>query len=188
MEGNLCILLEPGVWLVEYSSGHSGGTACCQWRTCTLRRRPRQLWLACRLCLQAHPDRLYHRGLLHYDRKPVRQALQDYDCQGLFNNNFPCIIDLLPMRRGKVKKRETLPSTFSWEKSLSSSDVHQCECPNCQQNTPHPDQALHRRINLLLNRLDEQQRRWYVTIEADRMGSGGDKYVSQITGMDPKTS
>ena len=67
------------------------------------------------------------------------------------------------------------------------SDVHQCECPRCQQETAHPEQALHRRINLLVSRLDEQQRRWYVAMEAERVRPGGDELLSQITGLDPKT-
>ena len=51
----------------------------------------------------------------------------------------------------------------------------------------HPDQVLHRQMNLLLSRLDEQQRRWYVAVEADRIGPQGDQLLSQITGMDAKT-
>lgn len=70
---------------------------------------------------------------------------------------------------------------------MSQFKVHQCECPSCQQETAHPDQVLHRQINLLLSRLDEQQRRWYVAMEADRLGPHGDQRLSQITGMDPKT-
>jgi hypothetical protein len=65
--------------------------------------------------------------------------------------------------------------------------IHQCECATCQQETAHPDQALHRRINLLVSRLDEQQRRWYVAMESERIGPGGDELLSQITGLDPKT-
>ena len=42
-------------------------------------------------------------------------------------------------------------------------------------------------MNLLLSRLDEQQRRWYVALEADRLGHGGDRLLAQITGMDEKT-
>jgi hypothetical protein len=42
-------------------------------------------------------------------------------------------------------------------------------------------------MNLLLSRLDEQQRRWYVALEADRIGHGGDRLLAQITGMDEKT-
>lgn len=42
-------------------------------------------------------------------------------------------------------------------------------------------------MNLLLSRLDEQQRRWYVALEADRIGHGGDRLLAQITGLDEKT-
>lgn len=42
-------------------------------------------------------------------------------------------------------------------------------------------------MNLFLSRRDEQQRRWYVAMEAERRGAGGDRMLSQITGMDEKT-
>ncbi len=42
-------------------------------------------------------------------------------------------------------------------------------------------------MNLLLSRLDEQQRRWYVAVEAKRIGHGGVRLLSQITGIDEKT-
>jgi hypothetical protein len=42
-------------------------------------------------------------------------------------------------------------------------------------------------MNLLVSRLDEQQRRWYVALESQRVGYGGDKLLSQITGMDVET-
>jgi hypothetical protein len=35
--------------------------------------------------------------------------------------------------------------------------------------------------------MDEQQRRWYAAVEAQRYGHGGIKLVSQITGLDEKT-
>src|SRR6266567_9113895 len=70
---------------------------------------------------------------------------------------------------------------------MRAPEVHQCECATCQQELAHPDQALHHRINLLVSRLDEQQRRWYVATESERIGPGGDKVLSQITGMCPKT-
>ena len=38
-----------------------------------------------------------------------------------------------------------------------------------------------------MSRLDEQQRRWYVAVEANRIGHGGIRLLSQITGMDEKT-
>jgi hypothetical protein len=70
---------------------------------------------------------------------------------------------------------------------MPRAEVHQCECPHCQQDTPHPDQELHRQMNLLLSRLDEQQRRWYVAVESTRIGPGGDRLLAQITGLDEKT-
>ena len=65
--------------------------------------------------------------------------------------------------------------------------VHVCACRICQQETLHPEQAVHQRLNLLLSRLDEQQRRWVVAHEAQRIGRGGDKLFSVITGLDEKT-
>jgi hypothetical protein len=55
------------------------------------------------------------------------------------------------------------------------------------QANEHADKKLHQQINLLLSRLDEQQRRWYVAVEANRVGHGGVHLLSQITGLDEKT-
>jgi len=38
-------------------------------------------------------------------------------------------------------------------------------------------------MNLLISRLDEQQRRWYVALEAKRLGHGGAILLAQITGL-----
>ena len=38
-----------------------------------------------------------------------------------------------------------------------------------------------------MSRLDEQQRRWFEAIEANRLGHGGDGRIAEITGLDPKT-
>ena len=65
--------------------------------------------------------------------------------------------------------------------------VHECQCPHCQDAGDHPDKAVHHRMNLFLSRLDEQQRRWYVALEAERVGPGGDRLLTQITGLDAKT-
>jgi hypothetical protein len=46
---------------------------------------------------------------------------------------------------------------------------------------------IHHQINVVMSRLDEQQRRWYVAVEANRRGYGGQQLVSQITGLDEKT-
>ncbi len=62
-------------------------------------------------------------------------------------------------------------------------DVHQCQCPTCTSPDPHPDREVHHRINLLMSRLDEQQRRWYAAVESVNIGHGGDRWLSLITGL-----
>ena len=70
---------------------------------------------------------------------------------------------------------------------MSEPVVHQCQCPVCLQAGERPDKSLHGRMNLLLSRLDEQQRRWYVAVESARLGYGGDRELSRITGMNVET-
>lgn len=65
--------------------------------------------------------------------------------------------------------------------------VHHCRCADCLQAQPHPNQALHRQMNAVLARLDEQQRRWVAGLEAIRLGHGGIGKLTQITGLDAKT-
>ncbi len=65
--------------------------------------------------------------------------------------------------------------------------ANQCHCPHCQRDAYHPDQDLHQQMNLFISRLDEQQRRWYAALESKRIGHGGDRLVSQITGISEKT-
>jgi hypothetical protein len=66
-------------------------------------------------------------------------------------------------------------------------EIHVCQCPDCQQEPPHPERVLHQQMNLLLSRLDEQQRRWCAALESNRLGHGGDQLVAQITGLDLQT-
>jgi len=73
------------------------------------------------------------------------------------------------------------------EKPMSVTKIHVCQCPHCQQEAFHQDKKLHHQMNLFLSRLDEQQRRWYVAMESNRMDIGKDQLLSQITGMDVKT-
>ena len=68
-----------------------------------------------------------------------------------------------------------------------SKAIHQCQCRHCQRGGWHSDQLRHRQINLLMSRLDEQQRRWYVALESLRIGRGGIDQMSTVTGMDEKT-
>jgi len=70
---------------------------------------------------------------------------------------------------------------------MAGEEIHQCQCPSCRQPGEHPERELHRLMNLLLSRLDEQQRRWYVALESQRVGHGGDRLLSRITGMPVET-
>ena len=69
------------------------------------------------------------------------------------------------------------------------SGVRACQCPGCQGGAPFAEREHHRQMNLLLRRLDEAQRRWYVAVEAQRLGPGAsaDRLLYQITGLDEKT-
>ena len=70
---------------------------------------------------------------------------------------------------------------------MAWSVVPVCECPACQQHPEHPEWVWHQQMRLLLSRLDEQQRRWYVALEANRLGDGGVSMLAAITGLDEKT-
>jgi len=65
--------------------------------------------------------------------------------------------------------------------------VHECECEVCRRGEDEAQKADHQRINVLMSRLDEQQRRWYAAVESDRIGFGGDVQVSRITGLNVET-
>jgi len=65
--------------------------------------------------------------------------------------------------------------------------VHCCPCGVCQHEEASATREHHQQMNLLLSRLDEQQRRWYAALEAHRAGPGGEQRVAQITGLSVKT-
>jgi hypothetical protein len=64
--------------------------------------------------------------------------------------------------------------------------VHECGCGDCQAGEP-ARLAEHRQLNLLLSRLDEQQRRWVAGREATRLGHGGIVLLARVTGLHPET-
>lgn len=70
---------------------------------------------------------------------------------------------------------------------MAERTVHECQCANCTQSEDHPDKVIHRQMNLLLSRLDEQERRWYVGLEARKLGHGGTTLMSEITGLSVPT-
>src|SRR5437899_3844567 len=66
---------------------------------------------------------------------------------------------------------------------MADTTIHQCQCLACAAGEDHPDVELHRQLNLLLSRLNEQQRRWLAALEATKIGHGGDHRVARITGL-----
>lgn len=71
--------------------------------------------------------------------------------------------------------------------SASEPVVHCCECEACNA-TSDPELARHHhQINLLLSRMSEPQRRWYVATLADDPHAPSISILARITGLDPKT-
>jgi hypothetical protein len=66
---------------------------------------------------------------------------------------------------------------------MDDNAIHQCQCPTCLDNTDLSQKLLHEQMNLLLHRLDEQQRRWLAGLESKKIGYGGDSIVARITGL-----
>src|SRR3954453_832668 len=70
---------------------------------------------------------------------------------------------------------------------MSGGAVHGCGgCP-CRRGEAHANREYHHQMNLLLSRLNEQQRRWYLAVESERLGYGADRILYEITGVDEKT-
>jgi len=57
--------------------------------------------------------------------------------------------------------------------------IHECACAACRSGD-HPEKEDHRYLNLILSRLDEQQRRWVAGREARRRGHGGVQQVAEV--------
>ena len=70
---------------------------------------------------------------------------------------------------------------------MSQGAIHQCQCPDCLSARDHPTKEVHRLMNLLLSRLDEDHRRWYVALESVKHGHGGDRQLARITGLNVET-
>src|SRR4051812_38370038 len=65
--------------------------------------------------------------------------------------------------------------------------VHQCACPICQAGTDTTVIQQHAHINLLLSRLSEPQRRWYVAVLSEAPAAPSDRHLALITGLNPET-
>lgn len=66
---------------------------------------------------------------------------------------------------------------------MADRTLHQCQCPVCVQGGDPSDREQHRQLNLVMSRLDEQQRRWLAALESKKFGYGGDTRVARITGL-----
>lgn len=69
---------------------------------------------------------------------------------------------------------------------MGSQIIHQCQCWECQEGD-ETTRSHHEQLNLLMSRLNEQQRRWLAALEAKRLGHGGTQRLSEITGLDINT-
>lgn len=66
-------------------------------------------------------------------------------------------------------------------------NIHQCQCQACSEEGNEKIKAYHHQMNVFMSRLNEQQRRWYAGLEAQRLGHGGTLEVSRITGLNVET-
>ncbi len=65
--------------------------------------------------------------------------------------------------------------------------VHRCTCRACAAGSDPALARRHHQINLLLSRMTEPQRRWYVGTLADASHAPTISELARITGLDPKT-
>ena len=69
---------------------------------------------------------------------------------------------------------------------MQDAGFQRCQCPECLAGDPWTKEN-HRLFNLLLERLFEDHRRWLVALESLKIGHGGDRLLSLITGMHVET-
>jgi hypothetical protein len=65
--------------------------------------------------------------------------------------------------------------------------VHQCQCRICHEGSDPEIMEYHHTINLVLSRLTEPQRRWYVAALAQGPHALGLRQLVRITGLDRNT-
>ena len=71
--------------------------------------------------------------------------------------------------------------------SETGTTIHQCECEVCKAGSDAVTERYHQQINLLLSRLNEPQRRWYVGVISQAADSPSDQQLGLMTGLDEKT-
>jgi hypothetical protein len=70
---------------------------------------------------------------------------------------------------------------------MQGNSIHICQCQLCKLGIEHSNKSLHQQINLLMSCLNKQQQRWFAGLEANKIGFGGARFLSQITGLDEAT-
>ena len=73
------------------------------------------------------------------------------------------------------------------EGSVSEAQIRQCECDVCLSQSDAEIMNSHHQMNLLLSRMNEAQRRWYVGWLATQPMSPSARALARITGLDTKT-
>jgi hypothetical protein len=61
--------------------------------------------------------------------------------------------------------------------------IHTCQCPICQAGSDPKIAHQHYQMNVLLSRLTEPQRRWYVGFLSQQPDSPGDHQLMRMTGL-----
>ena len=78
-------------------------------------------------------------------------------------------------------------SSCAGAKEMANAKIHKCQCGDCRKGADQSLKEMHRRMNVFLSRLDEQQRRWYVALESEKIGHSGDRLLSRIRGRNVAT-
>jgi hypothetical protein len=73
------------------------------------------------------------------------------------------------------------------ESEMPASRPDRCRCPRCLQGLDHPDEKYHRELIAFLGTLNHEQRRLFAAVESNRLGWGGVRRVSEMTGLGQTT-
>ena len=70
---------------------------------------------------------------------------------------------------------------------MPASRPDRCSCPISRQGFDHPDGKYHQEMRAFLSTLSWEQRRLFAAVEANHLGRGGVRLISEITGLCPQT-
>jgi hypothetical protein len=84
-----------------------------------------------------------------------------------------------------IRKEQVLWSEIGESEQLG--EVRECECQICESESDVEIKQSHHQMNLLLSRMNESQRRWYVGWLSNQSGGSSERELSRITGLATKT-